>query len=128
VILKDTDGVAAALIEDVRRYLAEKPKKTPEELREALVWCRKMAGRAARGDAEGLYRAHWLLTESLEIYMDARGQVYRGPKKALRYMAERDGKSFGIYENALSRFSAETLSAWIDRLEAAAAGQSGEKP
>lgn len=27
-----------------------------------------MLERAARGDAEGLYRAPWLLTDSLEIY------------------------------------------------------------
>ena len=69
-IVLDESGAAERLKAAVQQYLNNLPEKTPEELRQEAAWCRKMLGRAAREDAEGLYRWHWLLTDSLEIYFD----------------------------------------------------------
>ena len=115
-ILQDRGGLAAALVDRVRRYLDSLPKKTPEELRQSLSWCRKMLVRARRGDAEGSFRLHWLLVDSLEIFCDILGEPYLGPKKALRLMEERYGVAQVIYTQALRETTPTVLKDWIDYL------------
>lgn len=117
VIVLDTYGEGARLKQRVLDCLAEQPWKTAAELQQEVAWCRKMALRATRGDAEGLYRAHWLLVDSLEIYMDLRRQRYHGPKKALRRLAQQFPADFACYEAALQSFSPDALSAWVQVLE-----------
>ena len=73
--------------------------------------------RTKRGDAEGFFRWHWLLTDSLEIFCDAAGHPYRGPKKALRWLEEYDPEGFARYQAALSGFRRENLENWISYLE-----------
>ncbi len=72
--------------------------------------------RTRRGDAEGFYRWHWLLVDSLEIYYDAKKLHYFGPKKALKYMEKEDSNSFQRYNAALKELSDEQLTAWISHL------------
>ena len=72
-ILLDRDGVAAALLERVTQWVDSRAKKTQEELDFNVSWCEKMLRRAERTDAEGCFRRHWLLVESLEIYTELRG-------------------------------------------------------
>lgn len=115
-VLLDRGGLAAGLVERVRAYLDSLPKKTPEELRQSLAWCRKMLARAGRGDAEGSFRLHWLLVDSLELFCDILGQPYLGPKKALRLMAERYGVAQIIYNQALRETRPAVLKDWIDYL------------
>lgn len=116
-IVLDKNGAAQRLQARVRAYLDQLLRKTSEELRGELDWCRKMLSRASRGDAEGFYRWHWLLSDSLEIYCDMVGERYFGPKKALRRMECRDPEGFGRYFRALSEFSQPALADWIDYLE-----------
>ena len=116
-ILLDTNGVAARLQKRVLDYIAHVPKKTVEEIQQEIRWCEKMLSRTIREDAEGYYRWHWLLFDSLEIYSDVRGLRYFGPKKALRRMAQSDPESFRICSRALKEFSRESLSEWIFRLQ-----------
>lgn len=113
----DKRGNAKNLKDKVLQYIEEKPIKTREEIHQEIEWCKKMLLRTSRGDAEGYFRWHWLLEDSLEIYFDVVKQKYFGPKKALRQMKKHDPKSYEIYENALKNFQQETLSAWIKRLE-----------
>ena len=75
-----------------------------------------MLARSARGDAEGMFRWHWVLIDSLEIYFDLHRLHYYGPKKALRFMRENDQKAFKTYSRALGEFSREALCAWIELL------------
>lgn len=63
------------------------------------------------------YRLHWLLTDSLSIYYDLRGEYYFGPKKALRRMANTAPDDAAVYERALHEPSPENLAAWIGVLE-----------
>ena len=111
----EIDGVT--LQKRVLDYLAERPKKSDEELRQALDWCGKMLARTQRDDAEGAYRWHWLLIDSLEIYFDLHGLPYYGPKKALRTMEQTDPEAFSLYSKALNSMNRDALSAWIACLQ-----------
>ena len=115
-ILVDRRGEALRLQERVREYLASYRPKEPEQVAQDLDWCRKMAGRCVRGDAEGFYRWHWLLRDSLEIYCDARGWYYFGPKKALGAMERQDPASFALDCKALKEMNPAALNAWVERL------------
>ena len=116
-IVLDKTGMADSLQQRVRDYLAHLPQKSAEEIRQEVGWCEKMLSRAARGDAEGCYRWHWLLTDSLEIYSDAKGLRYEGPKRALRRMEETDAEAFRLYSRALREFRQEALQDWIAYLK-----------
>lgn len=112
-IILDKTGTARQLQERVLDYIAQTPLKTADEIQQELDWCEKMLARTLRGDAEGYYRWHWLLCDSLEIYFDVKGLHYYGPKKALRYVARTDPEAFRLYSLALKELSREPLSAWV---------------
>lgn len=117
-IILDNDDVGEKIKERVNGYLESLPyKKTAKENREQVEWCKKMLLRAGRKDAEGMFRWHWLLTESLEIYFDLLGRMYFGPKKSLRYMKEKQSAAFGLYTNALQSLDYEALQRWIGFLD-----------
>ena len=116
-ILLDRDSVAACLQKRVLDYIAHIPQKTAEEIEEEISWCEKMLSRTSREDAEGYYRWHWVLFDSLEIYFDVKGLHYYGPKKALRFLEQTDPEAFQIYTKALREFKRESLSAWISHLK-----------
>lgn len=117
IVLHDPQGIGAALAARVRALLAARPTRTDAENAQSLAWCRKMLRRTARGDAEGLYRWHWLLTDSLEIACDLLHQPWRGPKKTLRWLAENHPEIHAAYARALETFTQEALTAWIECLE-----------
>ena len=72
-----------------------------------------MRRRARRRDAEGLFRWHWLLTDSLEIFCDIKKQRYFGPKKTLKWMQQTHPEAYEYYMKALSEFKLEALDDWI---------------
>ena len=115
-ILLDRNGVAAALLERVQKYVDGKARKTREELRLNVSWCEKMLRRAERTDAEGSYRRHLLLVESLEIYTELRAWPYLGPKKALRQMEKKDKSAYALYEKALCKGDYESLTDWVAQI------------
>lgn len=118
VLLRDEHGTGAKLIESVRAYVAQQPFKTHEEKALELAWCDKMLVRAQRGDAEGFYRWHWLLTESLMIYCEIKEWFYFGPKKTIKRMQKEDEASYRMYEEALRKLDWEQAQTWIKRLHA----------
>ena len=117
VIVEDATGRLSALRAEVNAHIESAPQKTEAENAQSLSWCRKMLRRTERGDAEGCYRLHWLLTDSLSIYYDLRGEYYFGPKKALRRMAKTAPDDAAVYERALHEPSPENLAAWVGVLE-----------
>ena len=116
-IILDRTGVAEHLQKRVLEYIESVPLKTAEEIQREISWCKKMVSRTMREDAEGYYRWHWLLSDSLEIYFDAKKLHYFGPKKALRLMEQTDTESFRIYTKALCELKRECLSEWISHLK-----------
>ena len=116
-IALDTDGISAKLMEDVETGINNFTVKNYDENRTSVAWCEKMLLRVKRGDGEGYFRLHWLLTESLEIYCDVIGKRYLGPKKSMKQMRLEDAESAKIYENALMSSDYEALCKWIYRIK-----------
>lgn len=116
-IIADADGKGQALQSRVLDYMQNRPSKTSEEIRADIDWCVKMFERVKRCDAEGMFRWHWVLIDSLEIFCDAVHHPYLGPKKSLSWMKKNHPKAFDCYEKALSDFSTESLSDWISYLK-----------
>ena len=116
-IVLDRDGTAEKLKQRVLDHIAQTPKKTEEEIRQAISWCEKMVSRTLREDAEGFFRWHWVLYDSLEIYCDIKGLFYHGPKKALRQMEKSDPEAFRIYSRALMELDRAALVEWIGTLK-----------
>ena len=116
-IVLDKNEIAAHLQKKVLSYIERTPQKTADEIHQEIAWCEKMVSRTMRNDAEGYYRWHWVLFDSLEIYCDIKGLHYYGPKKALRLMEQTDGKAFQIYAKALKVFERESLSEWVSYLK-----------
>ncbi len=117
LVVLDTDGLAERLKQRVVKYLNNRPQKSKQQVREQICWCRKMVMRTRRMDAEGMFRWHWLLIDSLEIFCDKVGQFYFGPKKTLKWMQNQYPEAFQIYKKALSCLEEQSLVAWIDYLE-----------
>lgn len=115
-IVLDTSGKGKRLREEAVRCIESKPKKTKKEILENLDWCEKMLRRTQRGDAEGYFRWHWVLCDSLEFYCHIRGQFYFGPKKTLKWMEQMDPEGFRIYENALNCLEWDPLERWVKYL------------
>lgn len=116
-IVLDKDGIADRLQKRALSYIEQRPKRSADEIRQEIAWCEKMVKRTTRGDAEGYYRLHWLLTDSLEIYCDVTGSYYYGPKKSLRCMEQTDKEAFRIYSEALMGSDTGSLSAWVAYLK-----------
>lgn len=97
----DTEGIAKDWINRANLYIKKQAVKTAEEKAELKQWCYKMAERTKRGDAEGVYRWHWLLVDSLEIYCNVRDMYYFGPKKTILSLKKQDETGYRLYDRAL---------------------------
>lgn len=116
-ILIDRQGRGKALQKAVADYIESRPARSDESIREDIVWCEKMLARTKRGDAEGYYRWHWVLCDSLEFYSDIRGWFYFGPKKTLLLMQKHDPVAYALYSNALKHMEYAYLAYWVDFLK-----------
>ena len=112
-VVFDTDNIGESLKSRVISYIEKLPLKSHDDLKADIDWCTKMLARAKRGDAEGMFRFHWVLVDSLEVYSVMMQQFYRGPKKTLEWMKENHSKAYMIYHKALSEFTIDSLSEWI---------------
>lgn len=117
LIVFDDTGLIHEIKEKAGAQVLGYPGKSREENQRNLAWCEKMLGRIRRRDMEGLYRLHWLLVDSLEIYFDLKGLYYFGPKKAIRQMQDTDPVSGELYHRALAESTEENINAWIQRLK-----------
>lgn len=113
IILADTDGIGQKLQSRVLSYLKSRPHMSAEELKSNIDWCIKMLERSNRGDAESLFRWHWVLVDSLEIFCELAQVPYLGPKKTLHWMEKAYPCSFDLYQQALKNFCIESLQQWI---------------
>ena len=67
-MIMDRHDIGKSLLANVRAYLQNRPGKTSAEIQANIDWCVKMSARAKRCDCEGLFRWHWVLVDSLEIF------------------------------------------------------------
>ena len=117
IVIQDQNGVAENLIRKVNEHIDQTPAKSDDEIEQEIKWCEKMLARTVREDAEGYYRWHWLLMDSLEIYFDIKHLYYHGPKKALRFMKDNDPMAFDVYLRALKEMKRDNLAQWIEVLK-----------
>lgn len=116
-ILFDPEGLGAMLKKRVLSYIDDRPRKSDEEIKNQITWCRKMLLRTKRGDTEGMFRWHWVLIDSLEFFCDKVDHIYWGPKKTLLWMEVAYPEGFIYYKNALFKFDEDSLEKWILYLE-----------
>ena len=116
-ILADANGIGKTLQANVQSYLRNRPVKTRNEIQASIDWCVKMGKRAKRCDCEGMFRWHWVLIDSLEIFCDVMRQPYWGPKKSLKWMEETHPEAFQYYQKALSHFRMDCLEDWIGYIQ-----------
>lgn len=112
-IVLDNGNFGKNIRKKVISYIESRPKKSKSEIGADVDWCTKMLGRAKRNDAEGMFRWHWVLIDSLEIFFDVLGEAYFGPKKALKRLNEIDPIGFDLYKQALESFDIISLENWI---------------
>lgn len=120
-ILLDTDGIAQRLQQKVMQYIDTWTYKTAQEIHSELAWCEKMLSRAERGDTEGFYRHHWVLTDSIEIFCDVVHRRFTGPRKTLHWMEREYPEAYALYSHALAHFDTGTLQEWVAYLSRKAA-------
>lgn len=112
-IIADSDELGKTLQTRVRSYLQSRPQKSKAEIDASVDWCIKMLARVKRHDAEGIFRWHWVLIDSLEIFCNIMQHPYFGPKKSLKWMEETHPIAFACYKKALEDFSMDSLENWI---------------
>jgi hypothetical protein len=112
-IIADSDGCGKTLQMKVLSYLQNLPQKSKAEIDASVDWCIKMLARVKRHDAEGMFRWHWVLIDSLEIFCDIMQHPYFGPKKSLKWMEETHPIAFACYKKALEDFGMDSLENWI---------------
>ena len=98
-------------------YIETYPKKSEDEKLQEIEWCEKMLSRLQRNDAEGYFRWHWLLVDSLEIYFDLCEEYYYGPKKSINKMKQNNSEAYSLYHKALSELNFDALQQWITYLK-----------
>ena len=112
-IVKDTDNVAGKLIMSVNDYISKSSEKSEDEKNNLKSWMIKMIRRAEQSDIDGLFRYHWVLTDSLEIYFNLRNMYYFGPKKSIAYLRNHDLTAYMLFERALKTVDFQCLKEWI---------------
>lgn len=115
-VILDKNGYVTMMKQKVLEYIDNFPKVDKQELEHLVTWCEKMLERAKRNDAEGFYRWHWVLVDSLKIYFDCISEYYFGPKKSLELLKKRNLEVYTLYQNALISFNMDELSCWIQYL------------
>ncbi len=114
-IVLDKMGFATKLCEQVRNYINSYRSDFDKDTF-GINWCKKMLNRAVRGDAEGYFRWHWVLTDSLEIYCSVRDKFYFGPKKTLAMLEREAFDHHLIYTDALIKYDENSLKRWLNLL------------
>ncbi len=112
-IITDSNDVGRTLQTHVQTYVMNRPHKTNAEIQASIDWCVKMFERVKRCDAVGMFRWHWVLIDSLEIFCDIMHHPYWGPKKSMKWMAESHPIAYTCYKNALFNFNIDNLENWI---------------
>lgn len=112
-IIVDSGNIGEKLQTRILSYLENCPNKTDAEIQANIDWCVKMFERVKRCDTEGMFRWHWVLIDSLEIFCDIMQHPYWGPKKSLKWMEENHPVAFDYYKKALHEFSMDSLENWI---------------
>ncbi len=123
IVVWDTHEFGKNFKSQVAGFINRLPRKSDDDIRNDIEWCKKMVLRIKRDDAEGAYRGHWVLIDSLEIFCEVMHHTYKGPKKSLLWMEQENPEAFLCYLEALKSFTFEAIEKWIQYLEMAFLGR-----
>ena len=100
-VLFQRDGEGDRVLSAVAALYAAGPILLDRDaVRTRRLWLEKMLARAAKGDLEGDYRRHWLLSALLEDYCALRGRWYFGPKQMLLALARESPNDLAVLRAA----------------------------
>ena len=101
-IILDNKNKCSEFLANIDLMFDEGPKQLTDKEKDFLKdWLKKMLRRAKKGDIEGNFRYHWMLTDMLEIYFNIKGIWYLGPKKSLNWLYENDKTIYQMFDKAL---------------------------
>jgi len=104
LVLYDQRGLCNHFLDQIIKRYDKGPEPLNDNEKQFLKnWLLKMMKRSQKGDIEGDFRYHWMLTDSLEIYFKLRGLWYMGPKKSLIWLSHNDKYTYNLYKCALNR-------------------------
>ena len=112
-IIVDINERGKALQMKVISHMQNRPQKSKAEIDASVGWCSKMFERVKRNDVEGMFRWHWVLIDSLEIFCDLIKRSLFWTKKTLKWMEKNHPIAFAHYKTALEDFSVDSLESWI---------------
>lgn len=108
-ILLDRSGFCEGFLEKITEVYNNGPKLLSDTEKEFLKsWLQKMLNRSQKGDVEGNFRFHWMLTDSLEIYFKIKGLWYLGSKKSIKWLYDNDRDMYLLYEGAFRKHSTQS--------------------
>jgi predicted nucleotidyltransferase len=84
ICLVDEKSFGKKLLKKINTKYNKIFKLPEDEINARIVWYDKMLERASMGDAEGKYRAIWIVFALLEDYFVFRNIRYNGPKKVYK--------------------------------------------
>ncbi len=123
IVVWDTYEFGKNFKSQIAGFINSLPRRSDDNIQNDIEWCKKMVLRIKRGDAEGAYRGHWVLVDSLEIFCEVMHHAYKGPKKSLLWMEQENPEAFLYYLEALKSFTFEAIEKWIQYLEMAFLGR-----
>lgn len=100
-VLYDEKNLASDFISKIKIIFNNGTKPISKNKKKFLKdWLKKMYKRTLRNDAEGFYRHHWMLKDSLEIYFEINNMWFLGVKKSLRLLEENEKEIYLLFFNA----------------------------
>ena len=103
-VIFDQRGLGGDFLSRIDKHYEKGPEQLDEDQKQFLKrWLQKMLKRSTKGDPEGDYRFHWMLSDSLEIYFKIKGLWYMGPKKSLKWLNQNDTYTNTLFKYALDR-------------------------
>ncbi|WP_281816867.1 nucleotidyltransferase domain-containing protein [Vallitalea longa] len=101
-ILFDSKDMAKDFIGKIDKIYKNGPEKLDENKKQFhRDWLKKMYNRSKKGDIEGIYRHHWMMKDSLEIYFELKGKWFLGVKNSLKWMQENDKTGYDLFKEAI---------------------------
>lgn len=102
-ILFDSKNKAEGFIKKIDEIYKKGPEKLDEGKKKFYRdWLNKMYNRSLKGDVEGIYRHHWMIKDSLEIYFELKGKWFLGVKNSLKWLQENDEKGYDLFKGAIT--------------------------
>lgn len=111
-LVLDNQNIGKNFLEKIKKYVDLNSLKSLEEKEHLSIWIDKMLERIKVKDTEGMYRYHWLIMDSLELYCIFRDKFFEGSKDTIEYLEKYDKIGYKLFCTSLKNFDIDTLEKW----------------